>query len=98
MLTEKLDLELADSVLEVSVEANRQMVEKLMGDESMYDVLMEIMEPRLQMRDVKVRIREVVDLLRDMNHSDEEIKATIMKRYPLSESEAEEYLGTCTKC
>ena len=33
------NLELADSVLEVSISANRKIVEEFIGDESMYEVL-----------------------------------------------------------
>ena len=87
-LTEKQDRDLADSVLEVSIGANKKIVDELIGDENMYEVLMEIMEPKLRVK----RIQEAVDLLRDMNHTDVEIKATLMKRYGLTESEAEEYI------
>lgn len=87
-LTEKQDRDLADSVLEVSIGANKKIVDELIGDENMYEVLMEIMEPKLRVR----RIQEAVDLLRDMKHTDVEIKATLMKRYGLTESEAEEYI------
>lgn len=89
-LTEKQDRDLADSVLEVSIGANKKIVDELIGDENMYEVLMEIMEPKLRVR----RIQEAVDLLRDMKHTDVEIKATLMKRYGLTESEAEEYIYT----
>ena len=91
-MTEKADRELADSVLEVSISANRRIVEELIGDESMYEALMEIMEPKLRIRDEKVRIKEVVSALRDFGHKDEEIKPAIIKKYHLSEEEAEEYL------
>lgn len=50
-LTGKNDLELADSVLEVSIGANRQAVEEWKGDASMCQALMEIMEPQLLLRD-----------------------------------------------
>ncbi len=46
-LTKSLDKELADSILEVSIQANRQMVEELRGDESMCKALLEIMEPEI---------------------------------------------------
>ena len=87
-MAEKGDRELADSVLEVSFSANKKIVDELIGDENMYEVLMEIMEPKLQ----KVRIQEAVDLLRDIDHTDIEIKEIIMKRYRLTENEAEEYI------
>lgn len=38
---------MASAVLEVSIGANRQMMERLMGDDSMFEILMEIMEPRI---------------------------------------------------
>lgn len=87
-LTEKQDWDLADSVLEVSISANKKMVDELMGDENMYEVLMEIIEPKLRVE----RIHEAVALLRDINQTDAEIKAAIMKRYGLSETEAKEYI------
>ncbi len=46
-MTEKFDMEMADSVLEVSVNANRHVIEKLIGDEGMFETLMEIMEPKI---------------------------------------------------
>ena len=50
-LTEKTEKEFADSVLEVSIGANKQVVEELMGDERMCQALMEIMEPQLLSRE-----------------------------------------------
>ena len=50
-LTGAFDQEMADSVLEVSFTANRQAIQEWMGDDTMYDVLMEFMEPRLVLRD-----------------------------------------------
>lgn len=98
-MTEKEDKDLADSVLEVSISANRKIVNELIGDESMYEALMEIMEPRLQVRDkakeeagLKKGIQGTVDTLRDFGHKDAEIKMAIIKRYNLSLEEAEDYL------
>ncbi|MCM1189502.1 MAG: hypothetical protein NC541_09415 [bacterium] len=92
LMTEKEDRELADSVLEVSISANREIVDELIGDESMYETLMEIMEPKLRIREEKVRIKEAIDLLRDIQQTDQEIKKVIIKRYNLTEDEAEEYI------
>lgn len=39
-MTEKEDKELADSVLKVSISANREIVDELIEDESMYEALM----------------------------------------------------------
>lgn len=52
-LTQKEDRELADSVLEVSVRANRHVIEELMGDDSMSQALLEFMEPQLLQREEK---------------------------------------------
>lgn len=49
--TEPSDQEMADSVLEVSLTANMQKLQELIGDDGIYDVLMEYMEPRLVLRD-----------------------------------------------
>ena len=94
-MTEKADRELADSVLEVSISANRTIVEELIGDESMYEALMEIMEPRIKQREdaiMKKGIQDTVDTLRDFGHKDAEIKTAIIKRYNLSLEEAEDYI------
>lgn len=50
-LTERTDQEMADSVLEISLTANKQILQELIGDGSMYEALMEIMEPQLVLRD-----------------------------------------------
>ena len=47
-LEEASDRELADSVLEVALEANRNVIEKWKGDVDMFESLMEIFEPQLQ--------------------------------------------------
>ena len=94
-MTEKADRELADSVLEVSISANRKIVEELIGDESMYEALMEIMEPRIKQREdaiMKKGIQDTVDTLRDFGHKDAEIKTAIIKRYNLSLEEAADYI------
>ena len=50
-LTGKAEKEFADSVLEVSIGANVQVIEELMGDGRMCQALLEIMEPHLQRRE-----------------------------------------------
>ena len=102
-LTGKNDRELADSVLEVSIGANRQIVEELKGDASMCQALMEIMEPQLLLRDeekineglqkgLQKGIQGTIDALRKFGHGDLEIKETIIEEYGLSEEAAERYL------
>ena len=99
-LTEKADKEFADSVLEVSIGANKQVIEELMGDGDMCQALMEIMEPQLLLREKKGReegreegrIEGTVDTLREFGYGDLEIKNIIMQRYGLSMEQAGEYL------
>lgn len=47
-LTEAGDRNFADSVLTVMLKANKQMIEHWKGAESMFDILMEIMEPQIE--------------------------------------------------
>ncbi len=98
-LSEKADKEFADSVLEVSIGANKKVVEELIGDGSMCQALMEIMEPQLLLREkegikegIKKGIQGTVDTLKEFGHGEPEIKKAIMNRYALSEEEAEGYL------
>ncbi len=65
----------------------------------MYDVLMEIMEPKIKLREDKLRkeirkenIQETINALKDLNLESTKIKSVITKAYKLSENEAEEYL------
>lgn len=104
---EKMDLgfdrELADSVLQVSVKANKQVVEDLRGDKNMCQALLEIMEPEINkikemVKEETVReerqkgIKSMVTALRDCNQEDAEIVKAIVKIYGVSETEAEHYL------
>lgn len=100
---EKLDLrfdrELADSVLQVSISANKQVVEELRGDESMCQALLEIMEPEIKKIKETVEeetmskgIRGAVTALRACGQGDTAIKKAIMEAYNISGSEAEEYI------
>lgn len=102
-LTEKGDRELADSVLEVSIQANKQILEELIGDDSMSQALLEIMEPLIKPQmllmeeeaekaGLKRGIQGTVDVLRDLKHGDIEIKTIIKKKFDLSDEEVAEYL------
>ncbi len=139
-LTGKAEREMADSVLEVSVKANKQIIKKLMGDENMCNALMEIMEPKIKelmepkMEEIRKesqleglregrreglkegrreglkegrkegrkeglkeglkegRIQGIIEALRDLKHSDSEIKSILIKQYSLTEEELNNFL------
>lgn len=102
-ITEKNDREMADSVLEVSIGANRQIVEELMEDESMFETLMEIMEPRINEIKINSRmegreegreegIRGTIDVLKKLNYGREEIISMITEQYGITEDEATDFL------
>ena len=98
MLPEKREIELATSVLEVSVAANQESMEKLKGEEEMYEALMEFLEPKLKVRErewkeagIREGIHGTVDVLRELGHGDAEIKEAITRKYALTEEEAETY-------
>ena len=103
----KLDRELADSVREVTVNANWQIVEEFRGDEHMCQALLDIMEPEINKIKEKVKeevtkevtrqerqkgIRSAIIALRVCGQEDAAIKNAIMEAYGISASEAEEYL------
>ena len=98
-LTHKFDRELADSVLEVSIRANRQVVEELRGGDKMCKALLEIMEPEINkivesevQKEVQKSILNAVRSFRDLGASDERIQDILMKNYELSVDEAAAYL------
>lgn len=95
-LTGKLDKELADSVLEVSIRANQQIVGELRGDDSMCQVLLEIMEPEInEIRKFEVQKGQIlgsVSAYRDLELSDDEILKKLQEKYHLSEKEAQTFL------
>lgn len=98
-LTEKFDKEMASSVLEVSIRANREAVDELKGEGPMFEVLMEIMEPKIEEIRINSRmegreegIKGTINALRNFQHGDPEIKTAIMKQYGLTEEEANDYL------
>ncbi len=106
-LTEKQDKEFADSVLEVCFRANEQIIEKLKGDDTMSEALLEIMEPliepiiaeRERMIEIQLRkeiqeedIKGLVAVLHDLGTDDNIIRAALKKQYHLSEEEINKYL------
>ena len=98
-LTHKFDRELADSVLEVSIRANRQVVEELRGGDKMCKALLEIMEPEIDKIIGEIRaddahnsIIRAVKSFRDLGVDDERIKGLLVKNYELSPNDAATYL------
>ena len=107
MMTEKTDREMAGSVLEVSIGANKHIVEELMGDDLMFETLMEIMEPRInEIRKIdretallegrqagqKEGIQGAIEMLRNLQFNDDEIRSEIIRQYDLSDDEAAGFL------
>lgn len=95
-LTQKFDRELADSVLEVSIRANMEIVEELRGDDSMCQALLEIMEPEIneirKKEEEKGRIYGAISVYQDMGLPEDEIIGKLQEKYHLSKKEAENYL------
>ena len=65
----------------------------------MFESLMEMMEPQLQLREERIRresmekgIRGMVGALREFGIGDAQIKTAIIKNYGISEAEARKYL------
>ena len=101
-LENRFDRELADSVLEVSIGANKEVVDILKGDDIMCQALMEIMEPEISLREKELEeaalqrgmqkgIQTAINMLRNFGHQDTEIKTTLIKEYDLSAEEIEKY-------
>ena len=91
-LTGKDERGMADSVLKVSVNANKQIIKQLMGDEAMCNGLMEMMEPKMEEIRKEGRIQGIVEVLRNLKHSDAEIKSILIKQYNLTEDEINNFL------
>lgn len=102
-ITHKFDRELADSVLEVSIRANSQIVEELRGGDKMCKALLEIMEPEInkiveseveknRADDARNSIIRAVKSFRDLGVDDERIKGLLVKNYELSPNDASAYL------
>lgn len=87
----KAEKEYAESVLEVGLGANKLVVKELIGDGNMSEELLEILKPVIE--PVRVEsIKVTVDALREFGHKDGEIKAVIIKKYGLTEGEADSVL------
>ncbi len=102
-LTQKYDRELADSVLEVSIGANWEIVEELRGDDSMCKALLELMEPEInkivelelqkeRQKESRKSIVNAVKSFRDLGADNKRIQEILVKNYELTPEEATLYL------
>lgn len=94
-LRDEREKELADSVLQVCIAANRKIVEELKGEESMCQALREIMKPELEQsrkEGLEEGIGVTVSILRGLGQTEESIKESIMENYALSQDAAEKYM------
>ncbi len=97
-LSGRQEREFADSVFQVSIGANQQVMEELKGDVDMNQALLELMEPELRIRDeekikegLQQGIQGTVDAFRKFGLGKAEIKKVIMEQYGISTDEAEDY-------
>ncbi len=87
----KVEKEYAESVLEVGLGANKQLVKELIGDGNMSEELLEILKPVLEpVRTESIKV--TVDALREFGHKNGEIKTVIKEKYGLTEKEADSFL------
>jgi len=91
-----MDKEYADSVLQVSVTANKKIVDELKGvEKDMCQALLEIMEPEINQIKQETRQEDIaitVNTLRDLGHPDSIIREIIIKNFELSPADADEIL------
>ncbi len=97
-LSGQQEREYAGSVFQVSISANRKVMDELKGDVDMNQALLELMEPELRIRDEeKIKeglqrgIQGTVDAFQKYGHGKTEIKKIIMEQYGISADEAEGY-------
>ena len=78
-LTQEVEKQLADAVLEVSIRANQQAVEELRGDEGMCQALLEIMEPEINKIAEEAAKEAAIRMVKAGKLSVEEIKEFLPK-------------------
>ncbi len=94
-MKQKFDRELAESVLEVSIRANRHVVDELRGDDRVCQALLEIMEPEINKIKAETKENDIlcaVKCFRDLGVDISKMKELLVKNYSLSNDEAEKYL------
>ena len=91
----KADMEFADSVLEVSIQANLKTVEQLRGDDKVCQALLEIMEPeinKIKESVTEANILSAVESFRSLGASDAKIKELLTTKFHLSSQKADTFL------
>lgn len=96
-LTLDFDRQLANSVLEVSIRANQEIVQELKGDEKMCQALLELMEPEINKitekaveKAVKEAVKEAVDKTADKEAK--ETASNMLKSGNFSPEEIKKYI------
>lgn len=96
-LEEPYDKELADSVFQVSIQANREVMELLKESDTMCQALLEIMEPEIREREAiseaRGEIRGAISTLLKLGYSNEEVISALQKSLEITEEQAEKYLA-----
>ena len=91
--------ELVESILEVTLNANKSLIEEMMGDVKMGEMILKIVQPLILEREKRAKTEGIeegkiigaIEVLRSFNSNDE-IKKIIMEKYHLTENDAEKYL------
>lgn len=101
------DRELVESILEVTLNANSNLIEELRGDVKMGEMILKVVQPLILEREKKAKTEGIeegiekgiekgkilgaVEILKNFNNN-EEIKTIIMEKYHLTENDAKKYL------
>lgn len=91
-LTEDVERQLADAVLEVSIRANRKIVEELRGDEGMCEALLEIMEPEINRIVKEATEKETRSLREEAQKEAMETAAKMLKSGKFSIEEVKDFV------
>ena len=92
-----------DSILEVSIQANKGLIKEWRGDVHLCHALLEIMEPEIKRfmaegkeegvrEGIKEGIKNLILTLCELGMNREDTKDIVSKRYPLTEEELDQYL------
>ena len=93
------DRELVESILEVTLNANSNLIEELRGDVKMGEMILKVVQPLILEREKRAKTEGIeegkilgaVEILKNFNNN-EEIKTIIMEKYHLTENDAENYI------